>query len=399
MNACIHPVRLVMMTKIIMKTYCSRSAKTALCLLLMITPVSTAMAMDIEGEHYHGQLGRGTGTGMLEKWSPLYNFSFDQQGGIEGWSEAGCDDCHIGANWNANRNWVNCFVCHEGDDFSRVTADGCMTCHATDTNVRGDSFTAGSDAHVSAGFTCHDCHLKVSFGRSDHQFLKGPAIDTTEATLEGTLSCTRFCHSSEPHPGRPDGDKLNQHTDKVACETCHASKRPSPALASVDWTAFDSEGRPVTTMHRAGWAADHGWYDNTGPGADGHYEFPVLDAAARKDVAGARIYPFNTIRVNWYVKQADADDDDIIIVPEVLAADANGDGKVTLGEMQLVYPQATLRSKQFSYSINHSVRPREQAIGCDDCHGGRAWLLDWVKLGYGGDPGGKGWGEMRRKKP
>ena len=37
------------------------------------------------------------------------------------------------------------------------------------------------------------------------------------------------------------------------------------------------------------------------------------------------------------------------------------------------------------WRINHMVAPKEQALGCMDCHG-QGDRLDWEALGYEGDP-------------
>ena len=356
-------------------------------LVLLALTCAGAKAQFTEGS-YHSELGQGTGTGMLERWNALYNFSFQQQGGVEGWEAQDCADCHVGADWRTERPGFNCLLCHESGTFEVVTVEGCLNCHWRETFLRGDRFTIENDVHIASGFACQSCHLRTEDKHSDHQFLKGMAIDTTEPTLEGTVSCTRFCHLAEPHVGGPNGGKLNQHTDKVACETCHTGARPASALESRDWTAFDEQGKPLDTMRGEGWIPGHSWYDNTGPGAAGQYEQPILDPAERKDVAGARIYPFNPITVDWYVKHAESELDDVIIVPEVQAADSNGDGRVTIEEMRAVYPGATLLSHSMNYSVSHSVRPAEEAFSCTDCHGSAAWLLDWAELGYPSDPGG-----------
>lgn len=356
-----------------------------------------APAQGIE-DSYHAQLGRGTGSGMLEKWCAVPNFSFEQQDGIEGWIQQGCGECHVGAGWNPDRSSPNCFLCHRRDDFA-VTDGGCMNCHVRDSARRGDLFTAAADVHVAAGFTCTTCHRRYEDRRSDHQFLKGTAIDTTEPTLEGSLSCTRFCHSSEPHRGGPNGGKLNQHTEKVACETCHIGPRPAAALERRSWNVFDDEGVVETIWRDAGWMPEYKWYDNTGPGAAGAYDLPILGHAERRDVAGARIYPFNPVTVDWFVKEPDAALHDVIIVPEVKAADADGDGTTTVTEMQAVYPGATLITADVNFSISHGVMPREAAFDCHDCHGRNAWLLDWGELGYGSDPGGEHQSGPYRRRP
>ena len=37
------------------------------------------------------------------------------------------------------------------------------------------------------------------------------------------------------------------------------------------------------------------------------------------------------------------------------------------------------------WRINHMVSPKEQALGCLECHGDNG-RLDWQRLGYQGDP-------------
>ena len=380
-----------------MRSHSPRFFYRAALLGLLAASAAQTPAAGIE-DSYHAQLGHGTGTGMLEKWCALPNFSFERQGGVEGWIEQGCDGCHVGADWYPDKTFPHCFLCHSRESFA-VTDSGCMNCHVKDTAKRGDLFTAAADVHVAAGMTCTACHRRYEDKRSDHQFLKGTAIDTTEPTMEGSLSCTRFCHSSEPHQGGPNGGKLNQHTDKVACETCHIGPRPAAALERRSWNVFNEEGAVSTTRRAAGWMPEYKWYDNTGPGPAGAYELPMLGHTERRGVAGARIYPFNPVTVDWFVRTPDAAFHDVIIVPEVKAADADGDGTTSVEEMRAVYPGATLITADMNFSISHGVMPREAAFDCKDCHGRSAWLLDWNQLGYGFDPGGEQPQGQYRKKP
>ncbi len=96
---------------------------------------------------------------------------------------------------------------------------------------------------------------------------------------------------------------------------------------------------------------------------------------------------------DWYVKKKKSDYDEVIIVPEVKAAD--GDGTVTLAEMQKVYRKAVLKTADMNFSISHSVVLPSQAFTCNDCHGGKAWVPDWNQLGYDKDP--RGWKKGGKK--
>ncbi len=378
-------------------------------LALITLPLATASALDDQTKaveaSYHGQLGYGTGTGMLEKWCALPNFSYYQQGGIEGWydtTKRDCSTCHIGAAWStdADKDEPICTKCHISatptDLDHEVTVAKCMGCHKKDISKRGDDFDAFNDVHIAEGLLCQSCHFNPKEdGISTHQFKKGTAMDTTEETMKGTLTCIQACHDGDetlkghgplPHDDSATGIELNYHTEKVACETCHTGLRPNDALARRQWNVFTSTGKPVTTLRKQGWLPEHKWYDNTGPGASGDFDLPILGYTERRNAPGAKIYPFNAVSVDWFVRTKRSAYDDIIPVPEVKAADADGDGTVTVDEMRKVYKHATLKTEDMNFSITHSVLPAEDAFKCQDCHTSLSWVLNWEQLGYAGDP-------------
>ena len=366
-------------------------------LALIALPLATLSAAQSGGAEasYHGQMGYQTGSGMLEKWCALPNFSFEEQGGIEGWTGQSCNGCHIGAAWNETKPVANCNSCHESatlESAEAPTVANCaQVCHKKDTAKRGDVFTAERDVHIAAGFVCQDCHERYDDGVSDHQFLKGTAMDTTEPTMEGTLSCTSQCHLEQPHAMTGNkGITLDGHTAKVACETCHTGLRWGKAMVSRQWNVFTTAGKPVTTWKEDGWLPEYKWYDNTGPGASGDYDLPILSHTERRNAPGAKIYPFNAVTVDWFVKRKNSAFDDVIITPEVKAADADGDRTVTLDEMQVFYRKARLLTADMNFSISHSVVPADEAFGCNDCHGKKGWVLNWNQLGYAKDPRKKG---------
>jgi hypothetical protein len=375
-------------------------------LALIALPLATLSVQASGGVEasYHGQMGYDTGLGMLEKWCALPNFSYSQEDGITGWNKRGCNSCHIGVPFGSEEPLIPdseeyeavCANCHSSETPGAFDVDvaGCMNCHIKDVAKRGDDFSDLNDVHIADGFLCQDCHLKVDDGVSDHQFQKGTAMDTTEPTMMETLSCTSACHDGEEssHGARPHDDEtatgaaLNDHTAKVACETCHTGLRPNDALARRQWNVFTSEGKPVTTKRNPGWLPEHKWYDNTGPGVSGDYHLPILGYTERRNAPGAKIYPFNAVSVDWFVKTKQSVYDDIIIVPEVKAADSDGDGTTTVAEMQKVYKHATLMTEDMNFSISHSVLPAEDAFECQDCHTRLSWVLNWAQLGYEGDP-------------
>jgi methanogenesis multiheme c-type cytochrome len=358
-----------------------------LSLACMINPANV-QAKDCVESSYHGQLGRspalggwGNGLGMLEKWCALPNFSFEKQGRIKGWKEH-CGKCHTSSYRDPATGKTDCQLCHETKDGKGApTIAQCAKCHIKDCAKRGDIFDEEHDIHIAMGMRCQDCHERLSDSHSNHQFAKGYAIDTTEDTMKGTLSCMK-CHEKNPHGGVNEGDILDsKHVNKIACVTCHTGPRPGKAIKSRTWNKFTKKGNPVTKKRAPGWIPEHKWYTGKRLG-----HLPILGST---DLM-SKIYPFNAVEVTWFIEREGAALDDVIIVPEVKAADADKDGETTVEEMRKYengkYKNATLVTREFNFSISHSILPSDQSFGCFDCHGKKGYVLNWKKLGYEKDP-------------
>ena len=360
-----------------------------LSLVLPTIYLAGAQARDVAESSYHGQLGKspalggwGNGLGMLEKWGAFNNFSFEKQGRIKGFNRK-CGECHVSTYRDPATGKTDCRLCHETKDGKgRPTIAQCARCHSPYGALkRGDVFDEEHDIHIAVGMRCHDCHERLSDPRSDHQLAKGYAIDTTEDTMEGTLSCMK-CHEEKPHYKADEGEILDsKHVNNIACATCHTGRRPGEAIETRTWNKFTKDGKPVTKKRAPGWIPKHKWYIGKKLG-----HLPILGAT---DLM-AKIYPFNVVKITWFIERGDAALDDVITVPEVKAADADKDGETTVEEMRKYkkgkYKDATLVTKEFNYSVTHSIVPSEQAFSCEDCHGDSAKVLTWKELGYDGDP-------------
>ena len=139
-------------------------------------------------------------------------------------------------------------------------------------------------------------------------------------------------------------------------------------------------------MRGTDWLPEHKWYHSEG--FLGH--LPILGYTDLKDYPGAKIYAFNPVSVTWFIRTNTSDRDDSIVVADVKAADANGDGIINVTEMRAYnnsqYPDATLVTEDMNFQISHSVTAKEDAFACSDCHGDTGWVLDWTQLGYDSDP-------------
>jgi methanogenesis multiheme c-type cytochrome len=361
----------------------------SILLLVIFFYYSDAQARDVVESSYHGQLGRspslggwGNGLGMLEKWDAFNNFSFEKQGRIRGFKEH-CGECHTSSYRDPATGKTDCLLCHKTKDGKgKPTVAQCAKCHELYGRLkRGDIVDEEHDVHIAIGMRCHDCHERLSDKYSDHQFAKCYAIDTTEDTMKGTLSCTK-CHEEKPHSRLDEGEILDsKHVTRIACATCHTGPRPEKAIKSRNWSKFTEDGKPVTEKWAAGWIPKHKWYVGKKLG-----QLPILGATELV----SKICPFNVVTVTWFIESGDSKLDDVIIVPEVRAADVNKDGETTVEEMRKYekgkYKEATLVTKDFNFSISHSIVPSEQAFSCKDCHGISAYVLNWKELGYDGDP-------------
>jgi len=184
--------------------------------------------------------------------------------GIQGnWPK--CTTCHIGYGWEDanfdfnNPNNVDCLACHadinlyakglSGNPTDSVdlaaaaqsvrlpTRDNCGKCHFNGGGGNGVKHgdldeslyfpSENLDIHMGKlDFQCTTCHTT-----ENHQ-VKGHALSF--ALDEGDqVQCTD-CHTERPHAD----ERLNNHTDTVACQTCHipTTARKDPTKVFWDWS-------------------------------------------------------------------------------------------------------------------------------------------------------------------
>ncbi|HGG59341.1 MAG TPA: hypothetical protein ENK26_05400 [Gammaproteobacteria bacterium] len=86
-------------------------------------------------------------------------------------------------------------------------------------------------AEKGENFSCIICHVGEGHEWSGCRY--APTVRDTAKTKPGpprkTATCVS-CHGDEPHPASLMGVKLNDHTDRVACPSCHV---PSFARGGV----------------------------------------------------------------------------------------------------------------------------------------------------------------------
>jgi octaheme c-type cytochrome (tetrathionate reductase family) len=343
----------------------------------------------------------------------------------------GCDSCHAGYglvdatfDFRNPRN-VDCLACHDTSNTYVRTAGGlpgpavdlrkvaqsagrptrttCGTCHffgGGGNNVKhGDLEQAlfepsrDLDVHMAsdgANLQCVDCH------DAENHRLRGKLYSIS--SMNRNRATCEQCHTSLPH----ERDLLNEHTVKVACQTCHipAFARANATKMVWDWSTAGRlrNGQPFEEKDAAGnityasikgtftWQTDvvpdYTWFNGT---AD-HYllgdrvadESPLAlnRLHGRYADPDAKIVPVKTHRAKQIFDPANR----ILIQPKLYAV-AKGEGAfwrdfdwnraADAGMREVGLPYSGTYSfieTRMTWPVNHMVAPKERALGCDQCH-------------------------------
>jgi octaheme c-type cytochrome (tetrathionate reductase family) len=381
-------------------------------------------------------------------------------------NEKDCMACHAGYGWKdasfdfkSEKN-VDCLVCHDstgsyrklpGDaghpvyerkefphgsgkfveavDLNKVAQGvalpsraNCGTCHFN--GAGGDGTKHGDldsslkkpgkylDVHMDAkglNFNCTTCHKTDGHAVSGSRY-NMTAARTGPATVHGApdaspASC-QSCHSDKPHKENPlMAERLNAHTDKLACQTCHIPliARDGVGTEKVwDWstaTKMGPDGKPQAIKDSAGHRAfdskkgNFAWDSYMIPEyrwSNGHFSYltkgdkidptKVVEINHPDGTAGSpdsRIWPFKIHRG----KQAfDAKNNYLLVVhtagepgEDETALWVNYDWqkaiKTGMQTANLPYSgEYGFVSTEMSWPIAHMVAPKGDAVACAECH-------------------------------
>ncbi|MGQ9367606.1 tetrathionate reductase family octaheme c-type cytochrome [Azospirillum sp. A39] len=377
-------------------------------------------------------------------------------------NEPRCTSCHAGYGWTdqgfdfTRQDNVDCLVCHDTTGTYKKIAHGaghpvyepteipagsgkimmppdlakvarsvgaparttCGACHFNGGGGDGvkhgdlDSSLASPPRHVDvhmapdgADMTCADCHTfnahipsgsRYATTAKDTHGKDLPHDDHNRATCES-------CHGDRPHAatGRT---KLDDHTDRVACQTCHIPEFARGGVATKmlwDWSTAghkDAEGRPLFIKDDHGhlvYSAEKGdfaygenvrphyaWFNGVidqttlGETIDDSTVLVLNRFAGGPDDPAARIWPFKemtgkqpydtvnkTLVVNHVWGPAGDDtafwngfDYDASIKAGMAYAGLPYSGRYGFVETRMYWP------------ITHMVAPKEDALACRDCH-------------------------------
>ncbi len=254
-------------------------------------------------------------------------------------NEPRCTSCHAGYGWEdmaspppQQSTAVDCLVCHDRSgqytktatgaghpaldpvkpgtktitgamawpvDLSKAAQsvglpgrDNCGNCHfyggGGDNVKHGDLSSAlyapdkSVDVHMSPDgqdFTCSTCHV------SDQHAWAGSRYAVHASDPEGTglpgqrrdVATCQSCHGTEPHAATNiKGMKLNDHTDKLACQTCHIPEFARGGVATKtkwDWSTAGKRDADGKSYHESNFIQSDGKHLHTYMSIKGDFDW------------------------------------------------------------------------------------------------------------------------------
>jgi octaheme c-type cytochrome (tetrathionate reductase family) len=375
---------------------------------------------------------------------------------------ARCTSCHIGYGWkDANFDFsseenVDCLVCHDttetykkfptgaghpvydepkrfppkkgkiwepvdlvkvAQNVGKTSRQTCGACHfyggGGDAVKHGDLDSSMTnpdktlDVHLAKdglNFSCATCHMgkahDVQGSRYTTVAKDTHGIDVPGRDDENRATC-ESCHSATPHKGGVN-NKLNDHVDKIACQTCHIPEFARGGKATKTWWDWSTagqkmpDGKPIVKKDAQGnvtyhskkgdfkWESDvvpeYAWYA-------GNTRFKQLDEtidpaqvvalntfSGSYDDPDARIWPFKVMRG----KQPYDKGNNTLVVTHLFGKDGDaywksfdwnkaiGAGMAEVGadfSGEYDFIETTMH-----WPLTHMIAPADQALDCESCH-------------------------------
>ncbi|MBI5920284.1 MAG: tetrathionate reductase family octaheme c-type cytochrome [Betaproteobacteria bacterium] len=395
-------------------------------------------------------------------------------------NEAACNSCHIGYGWRDDKfdftveENVDCLVCHDATGKYKkpsgfaglpVTKDTefppgsgkivrginlkeiamkvgpsrrttCGGCHFNggggDGVKHGDLDTSleapnkDLDVHMDTeglNFTCATCH-KTGGHQVPGSRYAPTAMDKNPAHIRGVAdksnpTTCQACHGQAPHKVA----KLNDHTGKLACQTCHIpafARGGQPTKMFWDWSTagkLGPDGKPMVVKDDDGYdtymtiKGDFKWAENVKPEYiwfNGTVNYTLFGDKIEKGDKPTAINNFEGSATDgksmiWPIKlfrgkqQYDPVNKTLVITH--LAGNDDTAFWKNLNWEKAVATGMSSENAKFSgkvdfietysmWPITHMVAPKEKAVGCVECHssGGRLEKIDGIYIpGRGSD--------------
>lgn len=319
----------------------------------------------------------------------------------------------------------------------------CGTCHfyggGGDGVKHGDldsSLEAPSkelDVHMDVkgnNFTCATCHKTEGHQVPGSRYAP-TAMDKAAAHIRGKADKTnpatcQACHGQAPHKLA----KLNDHTGKLACQTCHIpsfARGGNPTKMSWDWSTagkLGPDGKPMVIKDDDGYdtymtiKGNFKWAENVKPEYvwfNGTVKYTLIGDKIEKGDKPTQINHFEGSATDgksmiWPIKlfrgkQQYDPVNKTLVVTHLAGNDDTAFWKNLNWEKAVASGMATANHKfsgkvdfidtESMWPITHMVAPKEKAVACAECHAssGRLEQIDGIYIpGRGRDH--VGWLDM-----
>jgi octaheme c-type cytochrome (tetrathionate reductase family) len=376
-------------------------------------------------------------------------------------NEGACAQCHAGYGWVddsfdfTDQTKIDCLVCHDNTGlyyrmpqstgnaacaimFENVPPLGwkrmaqhvgmprrrnCGQCHfyggGDDGAKHGDLDSSlfhpdkALDVHMDEkglNFSCSVCHVTKNhlWAGSRYNVTAKDTQGTGKPGLRRDVATCESCHGIAPHPKRSvAGFKLNDHVDRIACQTCHIPKLARGGVATMtdwDWRTagklkngfgyFEHNYTQGNGQHRKTYKSikgDFKWGENLVPYYDwfnGQMIYTTIDTKldpSKQPIAinayqgspadpNSRIWPFKRMHT---VQPYDKGNNTMVFMhlwgEDNAAYWGNYDfGKaieVGMKEYDKPYSGEFGFIETYSYwPTTHMVAPKEDALACNECH-------------------------------
>ncbi|MBN2386773.1 MAG: tetrathionate reductase family octaheme c-type cytochrome [Anaerolineales bacterium] len=368
----------------------------------------------------------------IGKINQINNFCISAQG-----NQHQCMTCHIGYAWSDETPYdfteqanVDCLVCHadmgiyakgtygnpaEGVDLLAAaqsvrapTRENCGSCHFNGgggNNVKHGDLAESLyfpdqevDVHMGGNdFLCTDCHVT-----QNHEILGRLVVDNVTIDPSEQVACAT-CHTGTVHTD----ERLTAHVQSVACQTCHIPTiaLDEPTKTYWDWSTAGLD-RPEehftylrikgTFIYEQNLMPTYLWFNGN---LDYRYLLGDLidfDGPTFINVPSGNIHDPTALIFPFKVHVANQPYDTqygYLLAP--ITSGPNGywtnfdwDNAFRLSEpiTGLAYSgHYDFTETWMFWPSTHMVQPADRALQCDDCHGENG-RLDWIALGYPGDP-------------
>ena len=353
-------------------------------------------------------------------------------------NEPRCTSCHAGYGWEDDnfdftvQENVDCLVCHDGTGTYKKIPTGAGA-PVADLDLNAIAQSVGKSSRQ----TCGACHFyggggdEVKHGDLDSSLVNPDfALDVHMDAAGLDFSCTA-CHTTDKHDiagsrytmnaeewkGCEDChtaphtlDVLNNHSEKIACQTCHIPEFARGDIATKmtwDWSTagkMNEDGSKIATEEYNTLKGSFTWGENVVP------EYIWFNGTVEYTLLEDTIDPTQTVKINnfigdkndpnakiWPVKrfvgiQPYDSGFNTLALPHLFGKDdtaywANFDWGKAL-EAGMAYTGAPYSGEygfvetEMYWPITHMVAPASEAVRCQECHTQEESRMDFAALGY-----------------